>query len=362
MRLLFITFLSVLSFFSKAQDFNGQWKGSFNARGEEGRVEYVLEISVDGDEVSGYSYTYPVFGGKKYYDICEIKGTINRNEKFIEISEVGKIKSNVPPPYRFDCFQTHKLTYSKSNDLEKLSGTWEPARLSISVCGYGSTVLERKKLKDIVTVLKEDSNDALKPVIAKKEPSITKKPVTKSTKPPVASAKPKTKSNRTPVAIAKPKTSTTKPVIKKEPEVSLRKDTSSIAIKLPERKIEKIKSRPLPRFGTRTNKVIETIEVHDENVTIELYDNGEIDGDTVTVTFNGDVVAFKKGLSDKPVKFTIKAKPDADNELVMYAENLGSVPPNTALMVVWVDNKRYTVNVSSDEKKNGSIIFRRESN
>ncbi|MBI2729573.1 MAG: hypothetical protein HYX40_02265 [Sphingobacteriales bacterium] len=355
MKLLFTFLALLLGPLLNAQDFNGQWKGSFNARGVEGRVEYVLEINVDGEEVTGYSYTYPVFGGKKYYDICEIKGSVNKKEKYIEISEVGKIKSNVPPPYRFDCFQTHKLSYSKTFDAEKLSGPWEPARLSISVCGYGTTVLERKKLKDIITAIKENKTETAK-FDSPKKANEKKKPVA-ATKPTAAA-----KAKSTKPVVNKPKT--THPVAKENPtpakEFSLKKDTSSITKKTVETKFEKIKTKPLPRFKTRTNKVLETIEVEEENVNVQLYDNGEIDGDTVTVTFNGEVVAYKKGLSAKPISINLKVKADADNELVMYAENLGSVPPNTALMVVWVDDKRYTVTISSDEKRNGSIIFRRE--
>jgi hypothetical protein len=41
----------------------------------------------------------------------------------------------------------------------------------------------------------------------------------------------------------------------------------------------------------------------------------------------------------------------------MYAENLGEIPPNTALMVVTDGDKRYEVRISSDYKKSGTIHF-----
>ncbi|MGE5106299.1 MAG: hypothetical protein ACM3H8_02050 [Sphingobacteriales bacterium] len=357
MRLFIFLLALTLNGALSAQDFNGQWKGSFNARGEGARIEYVLEINVNGSEVAGYSYTYPVFGGKKYYDICEIKGIINTKEKYIEVTEVGKIKSNVPPPYRFDCFQTHKLTYTRSSEVEKLSGPWEPANLSISVCGYGTTTLERRRLKDIIAVTKNKDTETVKTETPKKS---EEKPKTAAKTNPAVVSKPKV--SKPPVAVTKPKTNTpiTKEVTKNKPELSLKKDTTAIVKKRTENKFEKIKTKPLPRFETRTNKVLETIEVEEEDIAVQLYDNGEIDGDTVTVTFNGDVVAYKKGLSAKPIILNLKVKAGVDNELVMYAENLGTVPPNTALMVVWVDDKRYTVTISSDEKRNGSIIFHRQ--
>ncbi|HET9056787.1 MAG TPA: hypothetical protein VFN30_08070 [Chitinophagaceae bacterium] len=340
-----------------AQNFNGQWKGYFSARGEQGHIEYVLELNTDGNEVTGYSYTYPVFNGKKYYDICEIKGLINIKEKYIEIKEVGKIKSNVPPPYRFDCFQTHKLTYSKNNELEKLSGSWEPAVLSLAVCGSGTTFLERRRLKDIISEIRKADSAIVKKDLPKK---IEKKPEIKQTpkSSPQLSTKPKPKTNNPIVTKPKPTPPVTKTEQKKE--IGLKKDTSTVAKKTITHDFEKINLKPLPRFKTRTNNILKTINVSEENITVQLYDNGEIDGDTVTVTFNGEIVANKKGLNANPIILNLKVKPGIENELVMYAENLGTVPPNTALMVVRIDGKRYEVNISSDEKRNGSIIFRRE--
>ena len=45
------------------------------------------------------------------------------------------------------------------------------------------------------------------------------------------------------------------------------------------------------------------------------------------------------------------------NELVMYADNLGSIPPNTALMVVTDGDSRYEVRISSDLQRSGVIRF-----
>ena len=45
------------------------------------------------------------------------------------------------------------------------------------------------------------------------------------------------------------------------------------------------------------------------------------------------------------------------NELLMYAENLGSIPPNTALMVVTDASSRYEVRITSDLEKSGVIRF-----
>jgi hypothetical protein len=90
---------------------------------------------------------------------------------------------------------------------------------------------------------------------------------------------------------------------------------------------------------------------------VDLYDNGQIDGDTISLYLNGKLMVSRQRLSTEPITLKVTMTED-DNELIMYAENLGSIPPNTALMVVTVGDKRYEVNISSSEKTNGAVRFR----
>ncbi len=108
----------------------------------------------------------------------------------------------------------------------------------------------------------------------------------------------------------------------------------------------------------RENPLVRTIVTNTPDILIELYDNGEIDGDTITVYHNNEVVAFKKGLTTKPITIKVKATPDdAHHEFVMVADNLGSIPPNTALMVVRTGGRRYELFISSNEQKNAKVII-----
>lgn len=109
---------------------------------------------------------------------------------------------------------------------------------------------------------------------------------------------------------------------------------------------------------TRENPVIKKIETAAGEIIINLYDNGEIDGDTVTIYHNNKLIVSRAGLSEKPITFKINV--DATHphhELVMVAENLGSIPPNTSLMVVTANNKRYEIFISSSEQKNAKIVI-----
>jgi zinc protease len=110
--------------------------------------------------------------------------------------------------------------------------------------------------------------------------------------------------------------------------------------------------------GGRDNEVLQTIELTNPKVQLELVDNGEIDGDIVTVFFNGQQVVSKKQLTDKAIQLSVMAKKGVMNSLVMYAENTGTVPPNTAILKVTADGKEYKITISSDEKKNGAVVFK----
>lgn len=109
----------------------------------------------------------------------------------------------------------------------------------------------------------------------------------------------------------------------------------------------------------RNNDLVREITVDHDSIAVTLYDNGIIDGDSITLIYNDKIITTHQLLTDKPLTYFIKIRPgNSRNELVMYAENLGSIPPNTALMIIQDGNKRYELNVSSTEKSNGVVSFK----
>ena len=359
LTILFLTFL----IHTQAQKLSGQWSGGFVSTGDVwgGKTEYVLEIDVKGNDVSGYSYTYFNIVGKRCYVICRLAGTYDKASKSILVSEVEKVKSNTPPDFK-DCFQTHELTYFKSGETESLKGKWKPATVKDN-CGTGNTELERKALVKIApqqsTPTEEKKTIASKPVTSQGTKTTAVKPSTASAKPPVS------KSNATAgtkTGTAKPPVTTTEKTTVKPDETKIQKPVT-IDKNLPE--IEKpkapstISSPGISKIEKRSKQVIKIIEVESKSFRVDLYDNGQIDGDTISVYFNGKLMVSRQRLSTEPITIHLTIDPERnDNELVMYAENLGSIPPNTALMVVTVGDKRYEVNISSSEQTNGTVRFK----
>ena len=111
----------------------------------------------------------------------------------------------------------------------------------------------------------------------------------------------------------------------------------------------------------RKKLLMQTVYTENENVKIELYDNGEIDGDSISLFYNDKIILSRARLGTRPITIMLNADnhEDGANELVMYAENLGSIPPNTALMVITDGKKRYEIRITSDLEKSGSVRFLR---
>jgi hypothetical protein len=63
-------------------------------------------------------------------------------------------------------------------------------------------------------------------------------------------------------------------------------------------------------------------------------------------------------LSQKPISITIGIDPaQSHHEIIMVAENLGSIPPNTSIMIITTASNRYEVFISSTEQKNAKVVF-----
>ena len=63
-------------------------------------------------------------------------------------------------------------------------------------------------------------------------------------------------------------------------------------------------------------------------------------------------------LSGKPISISVKIDlKKTEQEVIMVGENLGTIPPNTALMIINAGDKRYQLYLTSDEQKNAMVRF-----
>lgn len=135
------------------------------------------------------------------------------------------------------------------------------------------------------------------------------------------------------------------------------------SIPVPNQQLIQEKENPVnTQFESRATKEMKVLQVSSSKIKVDLYDDGEIDNDIVSIFFNKTRVVDKKSLTAQPYSFDLQLEENKSNELVMYAENLGTIPPNTALMVITDGTHRYEVRLSADLNNNASVRFELKNN
>jgi hypothetical protein len=371
--------------FIHAQDLTGIWRGHFRSNdGIERLVEsydgkykiyddrYKMEVQIaqthNHFEAITYSYKNTEFYGK-----AEASGSLNADTKKVLLKE-GKLLE-VRYANGSVCIMTCFMQYSKLGNDEYLQGTYYSTSVndSLSGCGKGSIFLHRvaesdfhkepfleKREKELLSRKKEN----VPPPVAAVKPSVTAKP-------PAAVKK---QANNHPVA-ANPiaKTSTVKKPVKKQASsstashsVAVQKNSTALQpLQIQHMKDSSLKiSQPIVVVPTpavlksRTNELLTTLTVNHNTIEIRIYDDGAIDNDTVSVYYDNKLLISKARLSDLPITTKITVEPsDHPHQLVMVAENLGDIPPNTSLLVVVDGEKKYEERIISTEQKNVVINF-----
>ncbi len=350
--LLFLVPFSTLTALS--QNLTGIWKGYFvSGHGDQYKLEF--QVNHKGTYVAtGVSYSYL---DVRFYGKATMTGNFLKNSQTLRIREIKtvEVKSLMGG---ITCIMNYDLTYSRSGREEFLEGTYlgrdeKPLPGDTSYwgdCGGGRVYLRKVTETDfyLEPFLRRNNTATPTPPVKKETPKTNNNPVVK--KPPVVN-KPVT-----------PKNNNSKTTVTSKPAI----DTAAKVVTPPEVKEEPQKKEvvaqpptPTPNaLKTRENALVKTIYVYDENITVKLYDNGIIDDDTISVYLDKKLVLASKRLTEKAL--TLKLKMDEENkehELVMVAENLGRIPPNTSLMVIESGSQRHTVQITSTEQKNAVVRF-----
>jgi hypothetical protein len=122
----------------------------------------------------------------------------------------------------------------------------------------------------------------------------------------------------------------------------------------------KVQSNAEKQFPQRSNSDMGTLEVDSTHLTIELIDNGEIDKDSVSIFLNNHMVAEKLELTKRGLVYNITLDENKPvNEISMFAENLGLIPPNTAVLIVYDGRKRYEISLTSTLQTNGTVKIKK---
>ncbi len=383
MRLIFTLFtLLLFSLSAESQNITGIWRGYFSSANglyREGVREEMYKYEVQIDEktdksVKGVTYSYKstIFYGK-----ANMQGIYTPASKTLIIKETGLIELEIGDKSQ-PCLMTCYLDYSKMGKLEVLQGSFISVNLKDKGdCGSGKVYLERVTKSDFKPedfLLKKKPSDtsntskSLKPIaptsgIAKQNnPEIVQPKTTTNSK--LTPAKTSPKSITTPktkpgaennlITLTRPST----PINSNNSTINLEpKNTDTIPSKPKELTVKKTTSIPKVLIE-RENNLVRTIQTDESFIQLDLYDNGTIDHDSISLFHNNKQVVKNGGLSYTPITLKIKmSKEDPRHEFIMVAENMGEIPPNTALMVITAGKKRYEIFLTSTEEKNAKVII-----
>ena len=331
-RLLISLLLLITSGTLKAQMITGLWKGQINKKKAE------LKIIQKGDSLLGTSYyyespnSYRRYSIKGYFD-GQTNETIWWDDQLIEEKKMNSIfGSPAKVPYLssadFNCPGSGKMFLegkaSLPDDRDNIKG-----KVALEKTGSG---IFHDEWDFIIENYTAGAND---PDIIDSVAAIAMTPIPSND---IAIVKQQEK-KETIEPIKEIKKPVTQPVVINDPAP---------------------KTKPLPtieeKFVKREKIIALEIPLTGDSIELRFYDNAEIDGDSISLFLNNKMIFQHIRL--KASAYIIKLPVNElqpTNELVMVAENFGTIPPNTSYMLAIVDNKRYEAMLKSTEETSAVI-------
>lgn len=317
MKYLIIFFFIPFKLFS--QDISGIWIGTLYNDTTKQTIQYEVAIKKNKGKFTGYSHTTFLVDKKAVVGVKSIKIDKQNENYFFEDDDLVYDTYPVAPPKGVK--QISKLTLSKQGNSFVFKGKFTTTRTR----QYGKQVtgvvfLEKKKGKDNSKLIAAMDNLGLSNGFS----FVSQIDNLKVTIVNDGEKAKEVKEVREPL-----------PVIK---------HTDPIA-ELENRKIE----------------TIETVYFTGDSIYLGLYDNGTVDGDSVSLIVNGEVLLMHQLLSTRVISKTIQTPVGLDSiNIIMYAENLGTIAPNSGLLVIKDGDSRHDIFFSGDLQKNAAVLLLRQ--
>ena len=333
-RLKFLTLIfhcGALFHAGNAQMITGIWHGKIN------RQKAEVKIIQNGDSLTGTSYYYESANNYRRYSIKgyfdqRTNTTVWWDDQLIE-EKSGRFSMNIPGKIPmlsqadFNCPGGSKMMLDGTvSDRETVAKTLGEVHLGKT----GRTIFEDEwdfVIENYTTGANDpDIIDSIAAIAFIPPPTIKKSETTTIPT-----------ENKTEVVYTPPVV-----VEKKQEPVKTPAITAPLTIK--------------EKFVSREKKFIKEIPVAGDSIELKFYDNAEIDGDSISLFINEKLVFEHVRLAATAYIYKIAVTDLKDTtELVMVAENLGKIPPNTSYMVAMVDGVKYDAYLASTEGSSGMI-------
>ncbi len=353
--LLLFWLVTPLVFLAQEKNLSGLWAGQLSNDSTTIRKDQAFELALTEykGKVYGYCRSTFIVHDTLYYVLKRVKGTITGT--ICEVKDDEIVSSNFPGKLDKGVKVVMTFHMNQQDSTWRLDGTWSTVKTKKFYAITGKADLREEtnfansKLLPHLEELRLDKDvpfyaESKKAPVYQHAVAVTSAPVSekaannkKADKKESSKTDSKTaSSNTTPTSSSSEKTSKSAPVVAKN-------------------------SAPAAELNNRKMAAPKSYFFEGDSIQLALYDNGEIDGDTVSVLLNGEIIMPKVGLKATAVKHTIAIPANTDSvNIVLYAENLGKYPPNTGLLVVRTGGQVYNVLFSADLQQNAAIVFRRK--
>jgi hypothetical protein len=316
MRYITTTTLIFFVFIAKAQTITGSWYGDANVALEGKHNNYLTELLLKqkDDEVVGiFGYYF-----RNGYESVYIRGKFDKKTRTVSIK-------NIP------------VTYFRASSIDGVdcymhfTGTMIASKVRTSMNGYFATDAKyRYTCPELEVQYTLDTSEN------KKQDSLIKHAVARKIWQPLPFDK----------------------IIGELEKDTANKEDDALAAK---KVLSKPDSLMVVAFEARKNVINDIVEVQSDSVRINFYDNGDIDGDSIAIFLNKLPVLTHQLLTAKALNVYIKLDSTKEiNDISMFAENLGSIPPNTALMIITDGIVRKEVYLSSSLIQNATVRIKRK--
>lgn len=141
-----------------------------------------------------------------------------------------------------------------------------------------------------------------------------------------------------------------------EPKAIETKDTTVVKKEEP-KEIKEITHRKKfnsRRVNGRRYKIQEMVTVANSEIKLLVWDKNKVDGDKISLYLNGELLEHEFAVNKTKKEVTLNLLP-GKNVIVMYAINLGTIPPNTAIMSINNGHRPKLITLVSDLKKSGAL-------
>jgi hypothetical protein len=295
---------------SKMDGYKDYWKKGIWKKGKKSHdLKLTFKYNEKKKKIIGEYYINEVVK-KAHYGRFSLEATVSN--KKVRYKTTGKIFETKNQLNLGFCHSSATLTYNEDKYYEYLEGEWRGWNDASRACA-GAHVWVRRKKKGV-----EPPPEPKPPVLVEEKDTV------------------------------------------KEPELVIVEKIDTLV----EMKIDTLATIPVPPeppivqkdYSDRKLLTKDKMYVSKDSILVQIWDANRVDGDIVSLQFNGKLILKNYLLTSIPKSVIVYLK-QGENVLTLIAHNLGAIPPNTAALSIEREEGHKTIILKSDMDQSESIII-----